>query len=372
MKRRRFIETGTTGALGLGLSGCSALGYKKVVISKPEQTPIDFTKIIPKPQGTMPMSELGTTGIKISKYGFGSHMRRDIVKYYKEREKMIRDSYDMGINFFDVYDYEGQAYQYEPMGNHLAPMINDVVISITMYPIEGRTVEQEMERDLKLFRRDYIDMVRLHAWNDTNDPEILRQNAGHRWEWWDILFRMKEKGLIRAVGVPIHNTDDLKEPLAELPIDFVILPFNFYHNWYRMQGNDFDSTIATLRKKGIGVVSMKPMLGDRLATPFHRIAAQCDETGEINYSKACLRYVINSKVKVDSTLNGMFNPFHINNNIDAFYNPAMSDEERNLLKAVRNTARINNVTHNLLPEHYKFLDKLVPDTYDDSDLYDSA
>jgi|GEM_PF-715408 predicted aldo/keto reductase-like oxidoreductase len=372
MKRRRFIETGTTGAVGLGLSGCSALGGKKVVISKPEETPIDFTTKVSKPQGTMPMAELGTTGIKISKYGFGSHMRRDMVKYVKEREKMIRDAYDMGINFFDIYDHEAGIYQYEPMGSHLAPMINDVVISITLFPFEGRSLEQELERDLKLLKRDYVDMVRLHAWNNTTDPEILKNNAGHKWEWWEFLFRMKEKGLIRAVGVPIHNTDDLIEPLAELPIDYVILPFNFYHNWYRMQGNNFDPTIKTLREKGIGVVSMKPMLGDRLVTPFHRIAAQCDEAGDINYARACLRYIINSEVKVDSTLNGMFNPYQINNNLAAFYDPAMSDDERSLLKKVRKTAKIHNVTHNLLPEHYKFLDKLVPEYCDDSDLYDNA
>jgi len=372
MKRRHFIEKGTTGALGLGLAGCSAFRYKRIEINKPEQTPINFDKKIPKPTGTMPMAEIGTTGIKVSKYGFGSHMRRDMVKYVKEREWMIREAYDLGINFFDVYDHEGRVYQYEPMGSHLAPMINNVVISITMYPFDGRTVEQELERDMSLFRRDYIDLVRLHAWRNSTDEKVLASQAGHRWEWWETLFKMKEKGHIRAVGVPIHNTDDLEQPLAELPIDFVILPFNFYHNWYRMQPNDFDSTIATLRKKGIGVITMKPMLGDRLVTPFNRIAAQYDENGEINFARACLRYIINSEVKVDSTLNGMFNPYHIYNNIDAFFNPEISDEERKLLNTVRKVAKINNVSKTLLPEHYQFLEDWAPDSYDDSDLFDSA
>jgi predicted aldo/keto reductase-like oxidoreductase len=285
---------------------------------------------------------------------------------------MIREAYDLGINFFDVYDHEGRTYQYEPMGSHLAPMINDVVISITMYPFEGRTVEQELERDLRLFRRDYIDLVRLHAWKNSNDEKVLAHQAGHKWEWWETLFKLKEKGYIRAVGVPIHNTDDLEQPLAELPIDFVILPFNFYHNWYRMQPNDFDSTITTLRNKGIGVITMKPMLGDRLVTPFHRIAAHFDESGEINFARACLRYVINSNVRVDSTLNGMFNPFHVYNNLEAFFKPEISDEERTLLKEVRNAAKINNVTKTLLPEYYRFLEDWSPDSFDDSDLFDSA
>ena len=299
-------------------------------------------------------------------------MRKELIKYVKEREWMIREAYDMGINFFDIYDRFGGTYQLEPMGSHLAPMINDVVISVTMSLYDGRTVEQELERDMRLLRRDYIDLVRTYAWKNSNDEKVLSTQSGHRWEWWEKLFKLKEKGYIRAVGVPIHNIDSLEQPLAELPIDFVFLPFNFYHNWYRMQPHDFDSTISTLRKKGIGVITMKPMLGDRLVTPLHRIAAQCDESGEVTFSKACLRYIINSEVKVDSTLNGMFNPYHIYENIDAFYNPEISDEERNLLKTVRKVAKINNVSKTLLPEHYQFLEDWAPDSYDDSDLFDSA
>ena len=367
MKRRDFIVKGT-GALGAGFIGCSAFGPKTFKIEKAVLTPLDFDTKVPKPKGTMPMAEIGTTGIRVSKFGFGSHMRQDMVKYEKEREWMIREAWDLGVNFFDVYDYEHRVFQYEPMGRHLAPMINDAVISITLHPYEGRTVEEEMERDLKLFRRDYIDLVRLHAWKNTQDEKIIRHQGGHRWEWWETLFKFKEKGIVRAVGVPIHNREDLKEPLAELPIDFVMLPYNFYHNWYRMEPHDFDSTIQTLHKKGIGIITMKPFLGDRLVTSFREIAAKLDESGEVNFAKASLRYIINSGVKIDSTLCGMYNPYHVYENSDAFFNPEMSDEERILFRKVRKAVKINNVTKNLLPEYYQFLEEWVADSGDDSDL----
>jgi hypothetical protein len=47
----------------------------------------------------------------------------------------------------------------------------------------------------------------------------------------------------------------------------------------------------------------------------------------------------------------------------------MSDEERTLLQKVRNVAKVNGVTRNLLPEYYRFLDKWAPDFWDDSDLF---
>jgi len=330
------------------------------------QTPIDFDTKVPKPQGTMPMSEIGKTGIKVSKFGFGSHITQEVREHEKEREWMIREAYDFGINFFDVYDIEMNSFQYEPMGRYLAPVINDVVISIAFFPFEGRTVEQELERDLRLFRRDYIDLVRIYAYRrDESYPFQL----GHKWDWWEKLFKFKEKGYIRAVGVPVHTREDLKMPLAELPLDFVIFPYNFYHNWLwdnLKPDENIHTIIPALRERGIGVITMKPFAGDFLVIPFKRLGEKYDKTGEINVAKASLRYVINSGLNIDSTLGGMYNPYHIYENVDAYFNPQMSDEERKLLKKIRKTAKV--VAKNLLPRHYQFLEEWVPDSWDDSDL----
>jgi len=369
--RRNFISNCAAGSIGMGLSGCSALRPKTVDI-KMEMSPLDFETKVAKPAGTMPIGEIGKTGIRVSKFGFGAHMRSDMLQYKKEREWMVREAYDLGINFFDVYDkYSAGSYmhQYEPMGRYLAPVIKDVVISVIMWPYDGRNLEQEMERMLRLFGRDYIDLVRTQAWKNSRDDKVLSKQNRHRWEWWETLFKFKEKGYIRAVGLPIHTREDLEEPLEELPLDFVILPYNFYHNWLwgnKVPDEKIHTIIPKLRKKGIGVISMKPFAGDWLTEPFKRMAAQYDESGEINFAKACLRYVINSDINVDTTLGGMFNPFHVYENADAYFNPKMSDEESKVLKKIRKTAKA--VTKNLLPEHYQFLEDWVPDSWDDSDL----
>jgi predicted aldo/keto reductase-like oxidoreductase len=357
MKRRDFIAAGTAGALGAGLSGCSSIPVKR------QLSPHAFDKKVPKPAGTMPMDEIGTTGIKVSKFGFGSHMRKDIVPFENEREWMIREAYDLGVRLFDVYDHEQECYQYEPMGRHLKPMINDVVISISILPWDGRTLEQEFERDLRLFGRDYIDMVRIHSYNSQQD----------NWYQWEQLFKWKEQGKIRAVGIPIHRIEDVEEPLATYPLDYVIFPFNFYHNWtwasYEMEQGKFrkyDSLIPRLREKGVGVISMKPMAGDNLALPFKNLAAELDETGEINMAKASLRYVINSDMNVDTTVCGMYYPYHVYENIDAYFNPTLSSEEKSLMKKMRRRAKI--VERMNLQPHYRFLADWAPDSWNDTDL----
>ncbi len=363
MKRREFISASASGALGMGLSGCSNLGGTPVKYAWNQ--PMDFRTKVPKPQGTMPMAKIGKTGIKVSKFGFGSHTSVEIAKHEKERMWMIREAYDLGINLFDVYEKEFGLFQYEPMGRYLAPMINDVVISISLLPYDGRSTAQQLENDLRLFGRDYIDLVRIHALG----PNRATTGNSDKWEWWEDLFRFKEQGKIRAVGVPIHVLEDVYPLIDTYPLDFVIFPYNFYHNWtwHGMKTDNYNALVKKLNEKEIGVITMKPFAGDGLAESFKALTAEFDDTGEINYAKACLRYTINSKLNIDTTLGGMYNPYYVYENVDAYFNPEISDEERKVLKKVRRKAKI--VAKYLLPDHYKFLENWVPDSWDDSDLF---
>ncbi len=338
INRRGFITKGA--AAGLGLMGCGARIPRRV---KLEKKLAPFTS---RPEGVMPETELGTTGIKISRFGFGSHIRKDMPPFKKQREYMIREAHDLGIKVFDVYDFEQECYQYEPMGKFLAPVINDVVISISILPYDGRTLEQELERDLRVFGRDHIDMVRCHAPNT---------DSAH-WHFWDSLFKWKEEGKIRAVGIPIHDIEHIDFILDAYPIDYVIFPYNFYHNicWLEERPDDFDSLPARLRAKGVGVVTMKAFAGDYLAKPFIDIARYFTDEPDIQFPQAALRYVINSGIKPDTTFTGMYNLSQVYEDIAAYYKPEMSDEERNLLNNIKRVAKRSAKAW--LPEHYKWLE----------------
>ena len=351
MKRRDFIIRGTTGTAALGISGCSVMHGKKITLER-NYAEHSFIVTQPKPSGgTMPMGELGTSGIKVSNFGFGAHMPKELVPFEKEREKMIREAFDLGVTMFDVYDH-GAALQWEPMGRHLAPILYDVVISLNMVPPRGLTCEQEIERGLRLFNRDYIDMWRTNSWT----PD----GSGRKWEWWDTLIKYKEKGHIRAIGCAIHTPKDIEQVLKSIPIDYVILPFNFYHNLLHQgtSAGSFDQLAKKLRDRGIGIVAMKPFGTDWYVTPLIEAAKQLDETGEISLPQAMLRYIINSDLNPDIILGGMFRLDHVYENMVAFYNPEMSDEEMKLLMKLRKVTAIASA--GWLPDHYRFLDTWAP------------
>ncbi len=345
MKRRDFIKKGAAGALGTAFAGCSTTKPREI-----GKIPLwkELAPFTPRPRGgTMPMSELGNTGIKISNFGFGSHIRAEMRTYDKQREHIIHEAYDLGVNVFDVYDQEqgvsqGGSYQYEPFGRQIKSINNDVLVSISFRPYDGRTPEQELERDLRLFGRDHIDLVR-----------VLRQPDDSMWE---TLFRFKEKGHIRAVGAPIHDMKHADMLIGKVPIDFILFPYNFYHNicWLGEEEDDFDPLPTRLRANGIGVLTMKPFAGDYLSQPFIDIAKQVRKESEISFTQAALRYVINSGLKPASTLTGMYNLSNLYENVGAYYRPEITGEEKELLDDVRKAA--TQEASAWLPEHSKWLE----------------
>ncbi len=349
MKRRDFIIRGTAGAAVLGTSGYSAFGASTVKIKRKKPVPNpDILKVTkPKPKGgTLPMKELGKTGIKVTTFAFGSHLPQVLVPYEKERGVIIREALDYGINIFDVYDKEQKCFQYEPMGRHLKDVINDVVISIALSPYNGRTLEEEFHRDLKVFGRDYIDMVRLHTYNPKSKS----------WKNWDKLLKFKEQGKIRAIGIPIHWEKDLDNVLDSIPVDYVILPYNFYHNLLYTGEiiGDLDPLGKRLKDKGIGVVVMKAFGSEWFISHFIEAAKKFDKSGDISLAQAMLRYVSNSGLDPDTTLAGMWSMNDLYDNLPAYFDTRMSTEESELLDKMRNFAKIT--AHAALPDHYRFLD----------------
>ncbi len=362
MKRRHFLLQGAAGALGAGIAGCGMKpGQVDIKKTQLNWEPFSFEPSIPKPQGTLATGELGKTGIKLSKFGFGSHLRKDIIQFTKERQRIIREAYEMGIRVFDIYDKEQECFQYEPMGKYIEPFNKNVVLSIAFLPYDGRNFEQEFERDLRVLKRDYIDMVRLHAYNEKHP----------QWREWDLMFKKKEQGYVRAVGIPIHNVSDLTLVLKQYPLDFVIFPYNFYHNigWHnpeKPQWDSFDSTVKDLREKGIGVITMKAFAGDFLVGPLNSTARNFPEAKEVDFTQAAMRYVVNSPLNPDTTFTGMYNMDHLYKNIGAYFQPRMNDGERRLLKKVRDSARM--VARHHLPEHYRFLENWAAATSDLDDV----
>jgi len=338
MKRRDFLLKTTGGILAIGASGCSD---------------DDKNPVAPETKGdSIPTSKLGKTDVTVTKFGFGSHYFQTSPddKNPVEREQTILTAIEKGVTTFDIYNSENGYYQYEPMSRYLAPFINDVQISIGLLPEEGRTYEEQFFHTLSLFNREYFDMVRLRS----------KTPGTTEWNFWERLFELRDEGYIRAAGIAMHNVSDMDVALDTFKddMDFVCFPYNFYHNKWQTRGRiqDFDTVVESLHESGIGIVAIKPLTGDWL-TPTLKEAANVINP-DIVYTQACLKYIQNSTMNPHTIFVGMNYLSHFEENLPAFYNPKMTDEETALLDQLRDIAQ--KTAHLLLPDHYKFLHDWAP------------
>lgn len=148
--------------------------------------------------------------------------------------------------------------------------------------------------------------------------------------------------------------------LANFPIDFVVFPYNFYHNivYTGKYPGDYTPMIKTLRDRGIGVVTMKPFASEWFMLHLVQAARKMDPKREASPGQAMLRYIFNSGLNADMTLAGMWSLNEVYDAMTACFTPAMSEKENQLLENLRKYAKLTEEA--CLPEYYRFLDKWAP------------
>ena len=322
MKRRTFLETtALTGvAAGAYIMGCER-------------------------SGGMIYRTLGRTGIKISLLGFGSHLTRENKANPKERDRQIQEGIDRGINFFDIYEHGYE--QFEPMARSLAPHKQNAVLSLVTIASRNyshyrfKNINEEVEGALKIFGREYIDCYRIVNKVDSDA---------------DVLFRFKEQGKIRAVGMVAHYEEDAIKALEACDFDYVMLPYNFHHNWGGASalGTTYDLLMPLLKKRNVGIIAMKPMGSVdmiKLARSNNIIGPELHGTP---VPPAMLRYIFENP-SIATAIPAMNSVDEVRMNYTAVERPVLDDKDRKALIHLSKTAYETQSAY--LSPRYKFLER---------------
>jgi len=325
MKRRTFLTS--TGAV-MAAAGCS--GWRP--FSQEYTTP----KI---PAGTMTNRELGKTGIRVSRLGFGSHLMPELVKNPKLRDRMIKLGYEGGITLFDVYN-RPEYHQYKPMSESIRSFRKNIVLSL--YAINGvEKLQEDIDNALRTFKTDYIDLYRFHV-----TDESVR-----------IMERNRDAGKIRALGTSAHEVKELVnrgEQYGDV-FEYMFIVYNFHHNKAVPQKNAERSVYSSLfplcERHSISLLSMKTMGSDNMIA-LARKHGFFDDPG-INIAQAMLRHVF-ANDRLDVAFTAMNSLEEVAVNLEAAYNPAISDEETAKLRELSEFALSQQGAY--LPPHYRWLE----------------
>ncbi|MFC1717263.1 aldo/keto reductase [Candidatus Poribacteria bacterium] len=198
--------------------------------------------------------ELGRTGIRTSRLGFGTGTRgfrgeSDQTRIgHDNLVNLMRFGYDQGIALWDTAD----GYGSHP---HIADALegldrSSVVIVSKSHTKSPEKVRDEIPRFLSELRTDYIDILLMHCINDAN---WLTEHA----DVVGVFREAKEKGQARAIGMSCHDFGALKTVAAADWIDVVLARINYDGAKMDAGPDEVVPVLEDIHDAGKGVLAMK-------------------------------------------------------------------------------------------------------------------
>ncbi len=289
LKRRNFITTLASGALGLGVAGRVKADPAVSLSGQKDPSPPKIKKYNP----------LGKTGLKVSDVSFGA------ISLFEPN--VLRYAYECGVNYFDTAEgylrMKGETY----VGRGLKE-VRDKVIITTKHPedfrqkIERSSLIRRMEESLKRLQTDYVDIAMVHGLSDLS---LLLNNQ----EVMAAYDQLKKDGKVRFTGFSTHNAKLTLKQALDSDFPQVIL-FMYNH----MEGKEIEPLIKAVREKGIGTVAMKIFAGGMQGSLKAMVGP------EVSYPQAAVRWVM-SNPDVDTCIPTMSSYAHVEEYVAASGQP---------------------------------------------------
>ncbi len=173
--------------------------------------------------------KLGNTDLEVSRITFGAmelgggnafaggahHWE---VKSDEENMKLLRTAFEKGINSFDTAEIYGAGHSEWVVGKSLQDIRKDCIIATKVSPHHLRPKDIRMALAQSMFRlkTDYIDLYYIHA----PSKEIPIADSMSE------LNKLKQEGIIRAIGVSNFSLEQLKEAMNYGQIDAIQPEYN--------------------------------------------------------------------------------------------------------------------------------------------------
>lgn len=178
----------------------------------------------------------------------------------KKSAELIKFAYENGINFLDTAElYDNYDLILE--GIKLVGRENLTITSKT-YAYTKEMADESLRKYFKELHTDYADIFLLHE----QESELTLK--GH-YEALEELFKLKEKGYIKAVGISTHKVAAVKAALKFEEIE-IIHPMINKDGLGILDGtrDEMLEAIKNAHEKGIGIYGMKVLGGGHLIQDF--------------------------------------------------------------------------------------------------------
>jgi aryl-alcohol dehydrogenase-like predicted oxidoreductase len=210
---------------------------------------------------------LGKTGIEVSRLCIGTGTsgwagNSNQTRLGFERcVNLLRYAYDRGITFWDTADQYGS---HPHVREALRTVGRQNVVLTTKTTSRGvREVQADVQRFLEELGTDHLDIVLLHCLTQPDWTSRFRDSM-------EALSRLKEAGLIRAVGVSCHDFGAFQAAASEPWVDVVLARINYAGVSMDAPPEKVVPVLEQMHAVGKGIYGMKVVGAGRLVEDKRR------------------------------------------------------------------------------------------------------
>jgi aryl-alcohol dehydrogenase-like predicted oxidoreductase len=213
---------------------------------------------------------LGKTGLKVSRLCMGTgtsgvqHQSNQTRLGRDNLNRLLREALERGIRTFDCADQYGSHPYLATAMKDVPREKYDIISKIRWHGGEDEPdADVTVARFLKELSTDHIDLLLIHCVTAADWPQQMRKQM-------DILSKLKEKGVIRALGVSCHSIPALEAAAAEPWVESVHTRINPYGMSMDAAPEKVVPVIKKIYAAGKGVVGMKIVGAGRLRADAER------------------------------------------------------------------------------------------------------
>lgn len=183
------------------------------------------------------------TGVTISKFGLGAAPLAGLFSSVTEGDAcdVIHTALDLGITYFDTSPHYGKGVSERRLGHYLSGVPRTSYVLSTKvgrlleptrkavdadfadsdntverrFDFSAAGIERSLKESLERLGQDFVEIVLIH------DPDDYADQAIH--EAYPVLEKMRNQGLIKAIGVGMNQCGLLTRFVNETDVDVVLL-----------------------------------------------------------------------------------------------------------------------------------------------------
>ena len=190
---------------------------------------------------------LGSTGLKVSRLGFGGIPVQRIDQ--PRTRELLEAAHKAGVNYIDTAraytvseEWIGQALQQSGLRD-------EFIIATKCRAITAEEMADELNASLRSLRTDHIELYQFHNPSPEDFDRIIAPGGA-----LEALKSAHAVGIVEHIGVTAHLAATFEKALACPDIETIMFPYNIVEQ----QGADL---IARCKAAGKAFIAMKPLAG---------------------------------------------------------------------------------------------------------------